>query len=99
VLIYLTAAQPAGTLVHIQDSAGKDILTFAPTKAYQSVAFSSPALVKGATYQVYPGGKSSGTATDRLYKGGTYTAAVQQASFTVSDVVTTVGSGGMRRRP
>jgi hypothetical protein len=99
VLIYLNATQPAGTLLHIQDSAGKDILTFAPTKAYQSIAFSSPELVKGATYDIYTGGRSSGTVTDSLYKGGTYTSGTRYTSFTVSGVVTTVGSGGNRFRP
>jgi len=99
VLIYLNTTQPAGTLFHIQDSAGKDILTFAPTKAYQSVAFSSPELVRGATYEIYIGGKSSGKMTDSLYKGGTYTPGTRYASFTISNVVTTIGSGGMRPRP
>jgi len=98
-LVYLTATQPAGTLVHIQDSTGKDILTFAPTKVYQSIAFSSPELGKGATYDIYIGGKSSGTMTDSLYKGGTYTPGTRYTSFTISNVVTIVGSGGMRRRP
>jgi hypothetical protein len=94
VLIYLTASQPAGTLIHIQNSVGEDVLTFAPTKAYQSLAFSSAKLVKGATYTVYTGGKSSGTLKDNLYQGGTYTGGTQVASFTVSGTVTTVGSGG-----
>jgi len=82
VLVYLNAAQAAGALFHIQDSAGKDLLTFAPTKAYQSVAFSSPTLVKGATYEIYTGGKSSGTATDGLYQGGTYSGGTRQSNFT-----------------
>jgi len=97
VLIYLNATQPAGALVHIQDSAGKDILTFAPTKVYQSIAFSSPDLVKGATYDIYIGGRSSGAVTDSLYKGGTYTPGARYTSFAVSNMVTTVGSGGNRR--
>jgi len=94
VLIYFTASQPAGTLVHIQNSAGEDVLTFAPTKAYQSLAFSSAKLLKGATYTVYTGGKSTGTLKDGLYQGGAYTGGTQAASFTVSGTVTTVGSGG-----
>lgn len=94
VLIYLSANQPAGTLVHIQNSAGEDILTFAPTKAYQSLSFSSAKLVKGATYTIFTGGKSTGTLKDNLYQGGTYSGGTQVASFTVSGTVTTVGSGG-----
>ena len=52
VLINYSASQPAGSPVHIQDSAGADILTFAPSKAYQSIAISSPDLAEGATYTV-----------------------------------------------
>lgn len=93
VLIYLNGAQPGGTLVHIQDSSGKEILTFAPTKAYQSVAFSSPNLVQGETYTVYLGGNTSALAQDGLYEAGAYTAGSQVASFTVSGGATMVGSG------
>jgi hypothetical protein len=100
VLIYLAATQPAGTLIHVQNSAGQDILTFAPTHDYQSVAFSSPQLVNGETYTVFVGGSSTGTATDGLYQGGTYTPGIQLATFTVSSAVTLVGTGGMGgRRP
>lgn len=94
VLVYLSSAQPAGTLFHIQNSAGEDILTFAPSKAYQSVAFSSPELVNGETYTVFTSGSSSGSNTDSLYQGGSYTAGTQGESFTISGVVTQVGSGG-----
>ena len=99
VLIYLDAIQPAGALVHIQNSAGEDILTFSPTKVYQSIALSSPELVNGETYEIYIGGISTGTVNDGLYEGGTYTPGAQYSSFTSSSVVTTVGTGGNRRRP
>lgn len=98
-LIYLDATQPAGALVHIQNSAGEDILTFAPTKNYQSIAFSSAELVNGETYQIYLGGSSTGIATDGFYQGGTYTPGAQFTSFTVSGIVTTIGAGGNRHRP
>ena len=93
-LVYLTNVQPAGTIFHLQNSAGEEILTFAPSKQYQSVAFSSPKLVSGETYSLYLGGSSTGVATDGLYQGGTYTPGTQAESFTVSGVVTQVGSGG-----
>jgi hypothetical protein len=94
VLIYFESTQPAGTLVHIQNSAGEDILTFAPTKEYQSIAFSSADLVNGETYTIYIGGNSTGTVTDSLVQDGTYIPGTAYTSFTVSGVVTTVGSGG-----
>ena len=63
-LLNFSGTQKAGTLVHIQTNSGKDVLTFAPSKQYQSIAFSSPALVTGATYDVYTGGSSTGVAQD-----------------------------------
>ena len=94
VLVYLTATQPAGTLVHIQNSAGEDVLTFAPTKAFQSIAFSSSGLVQGETYTVFTGGSSSGTVVDGLYQGGSYSGGTENSSFAPAGVVTTVGTGG-----
>jgi len=90
----LASAQAAGTLLHIVAADGTAVLTFAPTKAYQSIVFSSPELENGETYTVYVGGTSSGAATDGLYSGGTYGPGSQAASFTISSIVTGGGGGG-----
>lgn len=92
VLINTDTAQSAGTLVHIQSSDGESILTFAPTKRYQSIAFSSPELLSGTTYKVSFGGSATGSVQDGLYQDGTYSAGTSYTSFTTSDVVTTVGN-------
>jgi hypothetical protein len=90
----------AGTLFHIETSDGDDILTFRPTKRYESIVFSSPALSYGSSYTVYSGGSATGTLTDGLYSGGTYSPGTidTDLAFTISSVVTTVGTGGGRRR-
>lgn len=90
-LLNYNTVLPADSLVHIQDSQGNDILTFSPSKQYQSIAFSSPTLVTGETYTVFNGGSSSGVATDSLYQGGVYTPGVEAISFTVEGVVTMIG--------
>ena len=77
-------------LFNITDASGENILTFLPTKSWQSVAFSSPKLVRGANYIAYYGGSASGTATDGLYNGGSYTPGTKYAKFTVSSVVTKI---------
>lgn len=46
----------AGTLVHIETSQGDDVLTFEPTKTFQSIAFSSAALESGGSYTLSVGG-------------------------------------------
>ncbi len=96
VLQNLTSPQAAGALVHIATASGEDVLTFMPTKAYQSVLFSSPALQNGETYTLYVGGSASGAATDGLYTGGMYTAGSQVTSFTISSIVTGATGGGFR---
>ncbi|MCB9641612.1 MAG: carbohydrate-binding domain-containing protein [Myxococcales bacterium] len=95
-LIGLTASQQAGTIFHIQDSDGNPIVTFAPSKTYQTVAFSSPKLQNGKTYKVYYGGSSTGTPKDGFYDGGVYTPGTLDATFTISSIVTSVNvrSGG-----
>jgi hypothetical protein len=94
VLIRFSGTQPAGTLVHIQNSAGEDVLTFAPAKTFGSLVLSSAELVMGEQYTIYLGGGATGTATDGLYRGGTYTPGMQYTQFTVNGVVTIIGGGG-----
>jgi hypothetical protein len=95
------SSQASGTMVHIETESGQDVLTFVPTKQYQSVLLSSPALENGSTYVVYSGGSSSGTVADGLYSGGTYTGGTQVASLTITSMVTGAGSaaGGFRGKP
>jgi hypothetical protein len=90
-LLNFRSTIPAGTLFHIQTSRqGEEILSFSPSKAYQSIAFSSPELTKGTTYAVYYGGSSTGTVVDGLYQDGTYTPGTPYTSFTISSIVTNV---------
>ena len=98
VLINLKAAQPAGTLFHVQTSSGAEILTFAPAKRYQSVVFSLPELVSGESYAIYTGGSSTGAESFGLYQGGAYTPGALESSFTVEDTVTLLGNVMRRRR-
>jgi hypothetical protein len=103
ILLTFQTTQAANTIVHIQDSQSQDILTFAPSKQYSSVAFSSNKLIRGSSYTVYSGGSSTGTLCDGLYQGGTYTPGAKCATFTVSSMVTNVsatttgGSTGPKR--
>jgi hypothetical protein len=97
VLLNFNSTLRAGTLIHVQTGEGHEILTFSPTKPYQSIALSSPELVNGETYDVYYGGSSTGTANDGLYQDGTYTSGTKYTSFTISDMVTRLGDNFIRR--
>jgi hypothetical protein len=94
VMVNLSSAQSAGTMIHIESQDGEEVLSFVPTKAYQSVVLCSPELGNSSTYVVYAGGSSTGSVTDGLYSGGAYAPGTQVASFSISSVVTTVGSSG-----
>jgi hypothetical protein len=74
------------------------VLTFAPTKTFQSIVISSPELKNGVTYVVYSGGRSTGAVTDSLYTGGAYTPGAQVANYTLTSIITGA-TGGMRGGP
>jgi hypothetical protein len=97
ILLNLSGSLQPGTLIHLQNSAGKDIFTFAPTRIYQSFTFSSPELEDGETYTVYYGGNSTGTLTDGLYQNGEYSDGVEYTELTISSIVTNIGGGGFKR--
>ncbi|WP_337100629.1 carbohydrate-binding domain-containing protein [Paenibacillus sp. YIM B09110] len=95
ILMTFTAAQQAGTLVHLEDSEGKAIMTFAPAKSYQAVFVSSPDLKQNSSYTIYSGGTSTGTETNGLYEGGTYEGGTKVVSFENATVVTWVNESGV----
>lgn len=95
-LLNFNSTLPAGTLIHIQSSDGKNVLTFAPDKSFQSVTFSSAILRSGETYEVYYGGSSNGSADAGLYQDGAYISGTLYTSFTISGIVTGIGSSPRR---
>ncbi|HBU83820.1 MAG TPA: carbohydrate-binding domain-containing protein [Paenibacillus sp.] len=85
----------AGTLVHVEDSEGNNILTFAPAKDYQTVVISSPDLKKDGSYVIYSGGTSTGKAVDGLYTDGTYSGGTKVVAFQSTSNVTWVNESGV----
>ena len=74
----------AGTIFHIQDGTGADIVTFKPVRSYYSILFSSSSLATSVTYSIYTGGTCTGTESNGLYSGGTYSGGTFKKSFTLS---------------
>lgn len=87
------------TILRIEAADGSDVLTFEIPRTYQQMTllFSSPKLETGSSYTLYTGGTvSGGTGFGGLYTDAAYTGGSQAMTFTVSSMVTTVGStGGM----
>lgn len=72
-MLAFTCSIPAETLLHIQDEAGNDILTFQSPKSYSCVVFSSDMLTEGGGYEVYAEGSYSTEPFDGYFLNGTYT--------------------------
>lgn len=95
VAMTFTSNQEANSIVNLQDEAGNTILSFAPSKSYQSVIISSPLLEEGKTYSLSYGGSMSGDAIDGLYEAGIYTGGTKVTDFTISDPITYLSETGV----
>jgi hypothetical protein len=87
----LGTVQPAGTLIHLQSSAGAGLLTFAPAKSFRALVFSAPDFVAGS-YALYIGGTATGSEQDGLYEAAQYTPGTLFGDLTVSSALTTLGT-------
>lgn len=95
-LIY-SGTVSSGSLLHIASSDGTEILTYKVPASYSrgTLLFSSPSLQQGSSYILSTGGSiSGGTEFFGYYSNGTYTNGTGQTTFTLSSMVTTIGSSG-----
>lgn len=95
IMMTYSSSQKANTIVRLEDSDGKEIITLAPTKDFQSLVISSPKLEKGKKYNLYTGGTSSQSVVDGLYKEGSYNKAGDGVTFSVSNSVTYLSEEGV----
>ena len=94
-LMTYPSTQKAGTILHLEDSKGNTIATFAPEKDYQTVSISSPKLEKGSTYTLYSGGAATGSQANGYYTDGTYSGGTKVVEFTIEDSVTWLNESGI----
>lgn len=96
VVVYRGLSLTSGQILAITNSSGSAILTFKMPRTYSSATllFSNADLTTGS-YTVYKGGSVTNPTSDfnGLYTGGTYTTGTSAGTFTVSSMVTTVGTG------
>ncbi|MCD7826832.1 MAG: carbohydrate-binding domain-containing protein [Clostridiaceae bacterium] len=93
-VVSLSSNQSAGSVFHIQDSSGQNVLTAAPPAAYSHVVYSSPDLVVGDSYAVYTGGSAAGSITDYyVYDAGvSYAAGTLRGNITLSSYQSVLSS-------
>ena len=80
----------AGSLIHLEDADGNELVTFTPQRSYYSLIFSSSELGVGSGYKVYTGGNSNGQVRDGLYAGGQYSGGTLRKTFSITNKTTTV---------
>ncbi|GKV66200.1 hypothetical protein NCCP2331_23530 [Sporosarcina sp. NCCP-2331] len=95
ILMSYPKTQTAGTLIHLEDSEGQNIVTFAPEKDYQSIVISSADLAKDGSYTLSSGGTSSSKESDGLYEDGVYSGGEKTTEFLISDSVTWLNESGI----
>lgn len=92
--VIFTETQAAGTAVNISDAAGNSILTFAPTKQFQTIVVSAPGLKQGSSYTVSTGGENNDMNEDGYAASGTYSGGTQLTKVTLSGASTVISSTG-----
>ncbi len=92
IVMILDSAQTGGTMLHIENENGEEILSFVPAKSYQYVAVSSPELQTNGTYNIYIGGSSTGSNVDGLYQNSETSGGSLVSSVTISSTVTSIGN-------
>lgn len=113
-LIYYSEVQSANTLLNLSDADGNSIISFTPSKDYQTVVISTPDIKTNVTYALSSGGTVTGDATDGYYGSQAYADGSKLYDITVESSVTTGGDeaasqsnqggfggkgGGMGERP
>ena len=84
----------SGQIIHVENSAGETIFNFSPMKEIQNIVFSSPNLQTGGSYTIMIGGEISGTSSNLLLSDAAYSGGSEYTSFSITDIVTQIGSGG-----
>ena len=75
IMVTLPTVQQGGTLFSLLNAAGEALVTYAPTRAYQSIVVSTPAIAQGETCTVIAGGSSSGMVVTTIETTGVVTGA------------------------
>lgn len=88
----------ASTLVYILDNENNVIAAYKPSKEYSSIIISTPDIKIGKEYSIYSGGDSIEDTGNKFLSGVTCSNGELIETFTVSEIVSYVGTGIIGQR-
>lgn len=92
-LITAVNPQTGGTSLALCDESGKALVSFTPTKSYQSVVITAPGLQSGSTYTLVVGGTVAGADENGFAQNASITGGAAAATITMTSSL--YGTGGM----
>lgn len=96
IMMTYSETQVAGTTVHVEDDDGNTIITYTPSKDYQSVLISTEELETDTSYTLYTGGSSTGNETSGLITDGDdYQSGEEVVTFIPTDVIQWIDESGI----
>jgi hypothetical protein len=88
----ILGSRPVGAVIRIERDDGTDVLTFRVSRQYETLVFTSPALLPDTAHVAYSGGSvTGGNHFHGLYSGVGYVGGVVWDAFTTTGVVTYAG--------
>lgn len=97
--IYFDTTQAAGTLIGLRNQAGETLLAFQPSKSYQHVVISSPALQQNDTYTIVSGGVTTSEQIQGYFQNPVIQENTELGQFTFSQTVVNVTQSGVSFTP
>lgn len=91
IMINLSSTQSAGSILYLTDADGNIVLGISPTKQYNNVVMSTPALAEGTTMQVYTNGSGGKINDSGLIESGITDGTLLEET-TITTTLTTIGS-------
>lgn len=94
VMINFSNAISKGEIISIIDEDNNEIITYEASKNYQNIVISTPNIKTNFTYKIYTNIETTNQNNNGLYEIGGYINGDEYTNFTVSNILTSVGSGG-----
>ena len=87
------STQPAGTVVHVLDADGTELVAFGSSKDFSSLVYASADVVAGQTYSAATGGTVTGDTVGGLATAGDSSGTTVTTTATAGEAIAGMGGG------